>query len=89
MNKFRFKIVGRFFDKDEWIQFYEDNQVFITLCSECQIVYNNQKQPVKLTQKSKVFLLDWFLKAKALNLSNEIKRKEFQEIQQYRETQKN
>ena len=41
MNRFRFKIVGRFFEKEEWRAFYEQNQTFLTLCNECLVVYNN------------------------------------------------
>lgn len=39
--------------------------MFLTLCNECLVVYKNKKTPVKLEQKSKVFLLDWLIKARS------------------------
>jgi hypothetical protein len=46
LRNFRVRLAGLPFNKDEWKKFYEKNQRFITLCSDCDLVHmvkNKQK----------------------------------------------
>jgi len=46
LRNFRVRLAGLPFNKDEWRKFYEKNQRFITLCSDCDLVHmvkNKQK----------------------------------------------
>ncbi len=54
--------------------------MFLTLCNECLVVYRNKKQPVKLEQKSRVFLLDWLIKARSQRHVKELYRRERDEF---------
>lgn len=91
IRNFRVRLAGLQFNKDEWRKFYEKNQRFITLCSDCDLVHmmKNKQKMLNFSKKiqakkndkgvekdiSKQILLNWLLAARASLLHREKKGK--------------
>jgi len=87
MRNFRVRLAGLPFNKDEWRRFYEKNQRFITLCSDCDLVHmvKNKQKMLNYTKKlqakkndkniekdyAKLILLKWLFLARASLLHNQ------------------
>ena len=81
LRNFRVRLAGLPFNKDEWRKFYDKNQRFITLCSDCDLVHmvKNKQKMLNYTKKlqakkndknvekdlAKLILLKWLFLARA------------------------
>lgn len=86
LRNFRVRLAGLPFNKEEWRRFYEKNQRFITLCSDCDLVHmvKNKQKMLNYTKKlhakkndknvekdlAKLILLKWLFMARASILHN-------------------
>lgn len=81
VRNFRVRLAGLPFNKDEWRKYYEKNQRFITLCSDCDLMHvvKNKQKMLNYTKKlltkkneknvekdvSKLIFLKWLLLARS------------------------